>query len=92
MDKPRIEDIEDALDLELRGLLSLCFAKDAAFTLYRYFQEKPAHRWRARDEAGRLMSHAGVRIFAGADWCGRCWGGCIRAWPSVWIDLRGLAF
>jgi len=62
MENVRIEDLADAkvgeaLDLELRGLLSVCFPKDVEFTLHRHFQEKPAHRWMGRDEAGRLMGH-----------------------------------
>lgn len=51
--------VDDALDRELRGLLSTCFTKpqDHVFKSRRFFNQPPAHRWLIRDEAGRLAAH-----------------------------------
>ena len=54
--------VDASLDLELRGLLSVCFTKpqDVVFRERRYFHEQPAHRWLARDPEGRLVGHIAV--------------------------------
>jgi predicted acetyltransferase len=65
--KPEIEylpddSIDDALDLEIRDLLSTCFTKpgDEIFKERRYWREPYPHRWVIRDEHGALVSHIGV--------------------------------
>jgi len=65
--KPVIEylpddSIDDAMDLELRGLLSTCFKKpqDYVFKDRRYFRIPYPHRWVIRDENGQFVSHIGV--------------------------------
>ncbi len=49
--------VDDALDLELRDLLSVCFGD--AFREKRYHYELPAHRWLVRDE-GKLVAHLAI--------------------------------
>lgn len=49
--------VDEALEAELRALLSLCFGKD--FRDKRYHHELPAHRWLVRDE-GALVAHLAV--------------------------------
>lgn len=59
----RDADVDDALDRELRALLSTCFTKpqDHVFRERRYFNTPPAHRWIIRDEAtGLLVAHLAV--------------------------------
>lgn len=64
---PRVEyllddDVDDALDQELRGLLSTCFTKpqDVVFRDQRYFLEPYRHRWIIRNEMGAMVAHVGV--------------------------------
>ncbi len=54
--------VDEALDRELRELLTVCFTKpqDTVFKAQRYFRQPYRHRWVIRDEAGRLSAHAGV--------------------------------
>jgi predicted acetyltransferase len=54
--------IDDALDEELRGLLTQCFTKpqDVIFQTQRYFKEPYADRWVIRDTSGSLRAHVGV--------------------------------
>lgn len=54
--------VDDALDLELRALLSTCFTgpQDSVFKHRRYFNEPPAHRWCIRGEDGTLAAHLAV--------------------------------
>jgi len=68
-DTPQIDylpdsDIDDALDRELRGLLTTCFLKpqDYVFKERRYFREPYPHRWVIRDDDGRLVAHIGVHV------------------------------
>ena len=65
--KPYIEylpdaDVTDAIDHELRGLLTTCFTKpqDVVFRHQRYFREPYQHRWVIRDENSTIVSHIGV--------------------------------
>jgi predicted N-acetyltransferase YhbS len=65
--KPEIEylpdeRVDDALDLEIRGLLTSCFTKpqDVVFNDRRYFREPYPHRWVIRDSHGALIAHIGV--------------------------------
>jgi predicted acetyltransferase len=65
--KPEIEylpddSVDDAMDLEIRGLLTTCFTKpqDVVFQDRRYFREPYRHRWIIRDRNGILVAHAGV--------------------------------
>lgn len=54
--------IDDALDAEIRGLLTTCFTKteDVVFRTRRHFVEPYPHRWTIRDAQGRLVAHIGV--------------------------------
>lgn len=56
------ERVDDALDLEIRGLLTTCFTKpqDVVFKDRRYFREPYPHRWVIRDNHGALIAHIGV--------------------------------
>lgn len=56
------EAVDDALDRELRALLSTCFTKpqDHVFRERRHFNEPPAHRWVIRDDSGSLAAHLAV--------------------------------
>ena len=64
---PKIEylpdnSVTDALDLELRGLLTTCFTKpqDVVFKYRRFFREPYPHRWVIRDENDAIVAHIGV--------------------------------
>jgi len=64
---PRLEyvrepDVSDALDRELRELLSGAFAQphNAFFKERRYAQELPRHRFLLRSTEGRLLAHLAV--------------------------------
>ena len=52
------QEVDDALDRELRGLLCTCFTReqDQVFRERRYFSEPPRRRWLARHE-GELVAH-----------------------------------
>ena len=54
--------IDNAGDLEIRGLLTTCFTKpqDVVFKDRRYFLEPYPHRWVIRDRNGVLVAHIGV--------------------------------
>lgn len=54
--------IDDALDSEIRGLLTTCFTgpQDAVFHHRRWFIEPYPHRWIIRDAKGSLVAHVGV--------------------------------
>jgi predicted N-acetyltransferase YhbS len=56
------ESVDDALDRELRGLLTTCFTKpqDTVFRHRRYFVEPYPHRWVIRDGRGTIVAHVGV--------------------------------
>ncbi len=65
--KPQIayladDSIDEALDQELRGLLTICFTKpqDVVFRDRRYFREPYPHRWVIRDRDGAVVAHIGV--------------------------------
>jgi predicted acetyltransferase len=65
--KPEIEYLPDdsvyeALDQEIRDLLTSCFAKpqDVVFKDRRYFCEPYPHRWVIRDDQGVMVAHIGV--------------------------------
>jgi hypothetical protein len=65
--KPEIEylsdnSVDDALDQEIRGLLTTCFTKpqDVVFKDRRYFREPYPHRWVIRNGQGVLVAHIGV--------------------------------
>ncbi len=54
--------IDDALDNELRRLLTTCFTEpgDAVFQHRRYFVEPYPHRWVIRDHTDAIVAHVGV--------------------------------
>ncbi len=54
--------VDDALDEELRGLLTTCFTKpeDVVFGSQRYFREPYRHRWVVRDKHGAIVAHIGI--------------------------------
>lgn len=54
--------VDEILDQELRGLLSVCFTKpqDNVFRNRRYFKEPCPHHWVIRDASGALIAHLGV--------------------------------
>lgn len=54
--------VDEALDLELRALLSQSFtgAPDSVFEHRRYFNEPPAHRWIVRGNQGILAAHLAI--------------------------------
>ena len=54
--------IDDALDKEIKALLTSCFkkAKDTVFYERRYFREPYHHRWVMRNDQGVLVAHIGV--------------------------------
>ncbi len=54
--------VSDALDLELRELISSSFPQphNTFFKERRFAQEMPLHRWLMRDEASRLVAHLAV--------------------------------
>lgn len=56
------ESIDDALDQEIRNLLTRCFTKpqDVIFRTQRYFYEPYPHRWIIQNERGALIAHIGV--------------------------------
>ncbi len=56
--------IDEALDAELRGLLTSCFRKpqDIVFETQRYFKEPYPHRWVIRGDHGELIAHIGVHV------------------------------
>lgn len=56
------DSVTEALDREIRGLLTTCFTKDedVVFRDRRYFVEPYPHRWFIRDEAGVMVAHTGV--------------------------------
>lgn len=56
------DDVDGALDRELRGLLTTCFTRpqDAVFRDRRYFREPYRHRWVIRNERGLIVAHVGV--------------------------------
>jgi predicted N-acetyltransferase YhbS len=65
--KPEIEylpddHVDEALDSELRNLLTTCFTKpqDVVFKERRYFREPYPHRWVIRNEHGAIVAHIGV--------------------------------
>ena len=53
--------IDDAMDRELRNLLSTCFTKpeDYVFKTRRYFQEPYPNHWIVRDGEGVMVAHVG---------------------------------
>lgn len=56
-------DVSDALDHELRALLSACFTdpdEDQVFSYRRYWKEPPAYRWIMRNSGGDLIAHPGL--------------------------------
>ncbi len=64
--KPTIEylpdrDVDAGKDRELRELLTTCFTKtqDVVFRHRRYFVDPYPHRWIIRNEARKLVAHAG---------------------------------
>jgi len=54
--------VDDALDAEIRTLLTTCFTKpqDVVFKDHRYFKEPYQHRWVIKNEKGALVAQAGV--------------------------------
>lgn len=54
--------VDDALDEEIRGLLTTCFTKpeDVVFKEQRYFFEPYSHRWVIRAGQGYMVAHTGV--------------------------------
>lgn len=56
------DDVDDALDRQLRTLLVTCFTKpgDEVFGEHRYYREMPQHRWLVRDAAGAPIAHMAV--------------------------------
>lgn len=65
--KPEIEylpdsSVDEALDQEIRGLLTTCFTKsqDVVFKTQRCFREPYPHRWIIRGKHGALVAHIGV--------------------------------
>lgn len=65
--KPQVEylpdkTVDNALDLEIRGLLTACFTKpeDVVFQDRRYFREPYPHRWVIREENNAIVAHIGV--------------------------------
>lgn len=56
------ERVDEAVDREIRDLLSTCFTKprDVVFKTQRYFREPYPHRWIIRDEHGPIVAHIGV--------------------------------
>jgi len=55
-------DVDDALDAEIRALLTTCFTKpqDYVFRQRRYFREPYLHRWVIRDRQRAIIAHVGV--------------------------------
>jgi len=55
-------DVDDALDAEIRALLTTCFTKpqDFVFRQRRYFREPYRHRWVIRDNRRAIIAHVGV--------------------------------
>ena len=65
--KPRVDylsddEVDEALDAEIRGLLTTCFTKpqDVVFRDRRYFIDPYPHRWVIRDPRARMVAHSGV--------------------------------
>lgn len=65
--KPKIEyvpdcGVDDAVDLDIRGLLTTCFTKtqDVVFKERRYFREPYPHRWGIFEGDGTWVAHIGV--------------------------------
>ena len=56
------ESFDEAMDLELRGLLSTCFLKpqDYVFKERRYFRIPYPHRWVIRNGDEKFIAHIGV--------------------------------
>ena len=56
------EAVNQALDAEIRALLTRCFTQpqDVVFRERRYFVEPYPHRWVTRDAAGKIIAHIGV--------------------------------
>ncbi len=54
-------DVDDALDQEIRGLLTTCFTgpQDWVFKERRYYKDPYPHRWVIRDESGAMVAHVG---------------------------------
>jgi len=55
-------DVDEALDAEIRNLLTTCFTQphDVVFETQRYFREPYLHRWVIHDEGGVIIAHVGV--------------------------------
>ena len=83
-------EVDEALDADLRGLLSACFTgpDDHVFKVRRYFNEPPRWRWFMRKEGGGLAAHV-----AAHDKCLGHAGGELRiagiAEVAVHPDCRG---
>lgn len=58
----READVDAALDVALRALLSTCFTKpqDVVFRERRWFREPPARRWLVRDAAGVAIANVSL--------------------------------
>ncbi|MFO8044146.1 MAG: GNAT family N-acetyltransferase [Alkalispirochaeta sp.] len=56
------QDVDEALDRELRSLLSVCFTRpqDHVFRQRRYWKEQPAYRWLMRTTGGDLVAQVAV--------------------------------
>ena len=57
----RDADVDDALDQEIRGLLTTCFTgpQDWVFKERRYYKDPYPHRWIIRDAQGAMVAHVG---------------------------------
>jgi predicted acetyltransferase len=55
-------DVDDALDVQIRALLTSCFPSEARFQARRYFEEPPFRRWFVRDSAGQLAAQLCVHM------------------------------
>jgi len=52
-------DVNDAMNIKLIQVLSLCFSNQPVFKVQRYFKEMPGHRWYIEDN-GYIIAHAAV--------------------------------
>jgi GNAT superfamily N-acetyltransferase len=55
-------EVDQALDEEIRGLLTLCFPSDSRFRSQRYFQEPPFRRWLVQDRTGNLVAQSALHV------------------------------
>lgn len=53
-------EVDEALDAELRNLLSVCFVRTPCFRERRYCHEVPLHRWMIRDTAEGLVAQVAL--------------------------------